>query len=181
MSNLLHVGLILIISKVFTILCLLCLCSNREYPGKFENKISNECPCKVRGKTFLKWTRSIDLSSELHLYLYNCIRDTATYSSNVNYYKSVDHPIPTLPVGTGGSTLAIFKSISKLLSIEFPDMFSSCPNWRGKKSLFWKGARRGTTLQDYHLVNVRDKKVSLFLKFEIFLPLLCFLLYLLTK
>ena len=114
MSNLLHVGLILIISKVFTILCLLCLCSNREYPGKFENKISNECPCKVRGKTFLKWTRSIDLSSELHLYLYNCIRDTATYSSNVNYYKSVDHPIPTLPVGTGGSTLAIFKSISKL-------------------------------------------------------------------
>ena len=27
-----------IISKVFTILCLLCLCGNREYPGSFENK-----------------------------------------------------------------------------------------------------------------------------------------------
>ena len=38
MNNLLHVGLILIISKVFTILCLLCLCRNREYPGNFQNK-----------------------------------------------------------------------------------------------------------------------------------------------
>ena len=38
MSNLLHVGLILIISKVFNILCLLCLCRNREYRGNFENK-----------------------------------------------------------------------------------------------------------------------------------------------
>ena len=37
-SNLLHVGLILIIRKVFTILCLLCLSRNREYPGNFQNK-----------------------------------------------------------------------------------------------------------------------------------------------
>ena len=38
MSNLLNVGLILIISKVFAILCLLCLCRNREYLGNFQNK-----------------------------------------------------------------------------------------------------------------------------------------------
>ena len=40
MSNLLHVGLILIISRVFTILCLclLCLYRNREYRGNFQNK-----------------------------------------------------------------------------------------------------------------------------------------------
>ena len=75
MSNLLHIGLILIISKVLTILCLLCLCRNREYPGKFQNEtviskyalLSNECPSKLRGKDFLKWTRSIDLSSKLSL------------------------------------------------------------------------------------------------------------------
>ena len=29
----------LTISKVFTILCLLCLCGNREYPGSFQNKL----------------------------------------------------------------------------------------------------------------------------------------------
>ena len=46
-----------------------------------------------RRKTFLEWT-SIDLSS--------------TCGGNVNYYKSVHHPIPTLPVGTG-STLSILK------------------------------------------------------------------------
>ena len=38
MSNLLHVELILIISKVFTILCLFCLCTNREYTGNFQNQ-----------------------------------------------------------------------------------------------------------------------------------------------
>ena len=38
MNNPLHVGLILILSKVFTIFCLLCLCRNREYPGNFQNE-----------------------------------------------------------------------------------------------------------------------------------------------
>ena len=96
----------LIITKVFTILCLLCLCGNREYPGSFQNKAVNSklffqmsTPLsEVRGKAFLEWT-SIDLSSKLFL----------TYGGNVNYYKSVHHPIPTLPVGTG-NTLAIFKT-----------------------------------------------------------------------
>ena len=38
-----------------------------------------------RGKTFLEWT-SIDLPSKLSL----------TCEGNVNYYKSVHHPITTL-------------------------------------------------------------------------------------
>ena len=33
-----HIGLMLTISKVFTILCLLCLYRYREYPGSFQNK-----------------------------------------------------------------------------------------------------------------------------------------------
>ena len=51
-----------------------------------------------RRKALLEW-KSIDLSYELSL----------TCGGNVNYYKSVHHPIPTLPVGTG-NTLAIFKT-----------------------------------------------------------------------
>ena len=51
-----------------------------------------------RRKAFLEW-KSIDLSYELSL----------TCGGNVNYYKSVHHPIPTLPVGIG-NTLAIFKT-----------------------------------------------------------------------
>ena len=51
-----------------------------------------------------------------------------TYRGNVNYYKSVHYPIPTLLVGTG-STLPIFKiNQQTLLSVEFPDIFSSFPN-----------------------------------------------------
>ena len=42
MSNLLRVGIILIISKVFTILCLLSLCRNREYPHNFQKNNSNQ-------------------------------------------------------------------------------------------------------------------------------------------
>ena len=51
-----------------------------------------------RSKAFLEW-KSIDLSHELSL----------TCGGNVNYYKSVHHPIPTLPVGSE-NTLAIFKT-----------------------------------------------------------------------
>ena len=51
-----------------------------------------------RRKVFLERV-SIDLSSKLSL----------TCWSNINCYKSVHHPILTLPVGIG-STLAIFKT-----------------------------------------------------------------------
>ena len=55
MSNLLHVGLILIISKVFIILCLLCLCRNIEYRGNFQNKtvISKQLFCQMSAQ--VKW------------------------------------------------------------------------------------------------------------------------------
>ena len=51
-----------------------------------------------RRKAYLEWT-SIDLSSKLSL----------TCGGNVNYYKSVYHPIPTLLVGIE-NTLVAFKS-----------------------------------------------------------------------
>ena len=41
--------------------------------------------------------------------------------------------------------------------------------------------RRRTTLQDYNLVDIRHEKLSLFGKFEIILPLPCFLLGSLTN
>ena len=53
-----------------------------------------------------------------------------------------------------------------------------------RRRAFFEGARRGITLWDYpqeHLVVIRDEKVSPFVKFEIILPLLCFLLDPLTN
>ena len=53
------------------------------------------------------------------------------------------------------------------------------PKLKGRGRLFSRGARRETALWDYpqeYLVVIRDEKVSLFVKFEIILPLLCFLL-----
>ena len=124
----------------------------------------------------MKWI-NIDLSFKL----------SVTYGDNVNYYKSVHHPIPILPVGTG-NTLAIFKTNQYWVN-------SSPFNWvsrysllaqtkRKKKDRFWKGARSGTTLWDYpqeHLVVIKYEKVSPFVEFEIILPILSFLLDLATN
>ena len=151
---------------MFTILCLLCLCRNREYPGNFQNKtvisklfFQMSAQVKWEGRP-LSSGQEAGLNSPLNYLL-------PTYRGNVNYYISV-HLIPTLPMGTG-STLAIFKIHQWTL---FSNEFSSCPNWRGQKGLFWMGARRGTTLPDYHLVDVRDEKVSPLVEFEIILPLI---------
>ena len=85
-----------------------------------------------RRKTFLEWT-SIDLSSKLSL----------TCGGNLNYYKSVPHPIPTLPVEIGDN-LAIFKTNQQVfLSTECPWIFSSWSNGRGKKGLFWRVEEEG--------------------------------------
>ena len=56
-----------------------------------------------RGKAFLEWT-SIDspLNYLLHV------------GGNINCYKSVHYPIPSLPVGIGNS-LAIFKTNQEAL------------------------------------------------------------------
>ena len=71
------------------------------------------------------------------------------------------------------------KHINKIIiQNEFQDLFFFLPKLKGKKGLFWKGARRGTTFWDYlqeHLFHIRDEKVSPFVKLEIILPLLCFL------
>ena len=69
-----------------------------------------------RRNTFLEWT-SIILSSKLSL----------TCGSNVNYYKSVHHPIPILPDRIW-NTQAVFKTNQyALLSVECPGMFSFRP------------------------------------------------------
>ena len=130
----------LIISRVFAILSLLCLCGNKEYPGGFQNKwlsssfnwVSNYilflAKLKGKGRT------SIDFFLNL----------SSTCRDNVNYYKIVHHPIPTLPVGIG-NTLAIFKLNQKaFLSNECLSIFSSWPNWIGDEGISWWVPERGS-------------------------------------
>ena len=131
-------------------------------------------PGQIEGGTnaFLEWT-SIDLSSKLSL----------TWWGNVNYYKSVHYPIPTLPVGTG-KALEIFKANQQaLLSVECPGTLSSWRNWTREEDLFWRvqeeEAHYEITLKSTWLS--KDEKVCPFVKFEIILPLLCCLLNPLTN
>ena len=124
-----------------------------------------------RRKAFLEW-KSIDLSYELSL----------TCGVNVNYYKSVHHPIPTRENRKhpgnfqNKSVNSAFNWVCRYI------LFLAKLKGRGRP--FLEGPRRGVTLWDYtqeHLVVIKYEKVSSFVKFEIILPLLCFLLDSLTN
>ena len=119
----------------------------------------------------MEW-KSIDVFYKLPL----------TCGCNVNYYKNVHHPTPTR-----GNREHPGNSQKKLVSSPFSWM-SRCilflTKLKGKGNPFLKGARRRATLLDQpqeHLIVIRNEKVSLFLKSEIVLPLLCFLLDPLTN
>ena len=114
------------ISKMFTILCLLCLCGNTEYHGSFQSKsVSPSFKCvlkyilllpKLKGEGRPFW------SGQVQIYpLKLCL----TYRGNVNYYKSVHHPNHNRPVGIR-NTLIIFKTNQYALFLyECRGIFSS--------------------------------------------------------
>ena len=122
-------------------------------------------------KTFSEW-KGIDLSYEISL---KC-------GGSDNYYKSVHHPIPT-PANREYPCNFQNKSVSSAFNWVSRYIFF-LGKLKGRGRSFLKGARRVATLWDYpqeHLVVIRDEKVSPFVKFEIILPLLCFLLDPLTR
>ena len=100
----------LTIIKVFTIFCLLCLCGNREYSGSFQNKSVSFSfkwvPSYILNLTKLKGEERPFWIGQAQIYPLNYLLHVGV---KVNYYKSVHHPIPTLPVGIE-KTLAIFKT-----------------------------------------------------------------------
>ena len=61
-------------------------------------------------KDFLEWTR---------------VEISLTCGSNVNYDKSVHHPIPTLPMGIGNTLENFKKNQYAFLSIECPGILFS--------------------------------------------------------
>ena len=135
------------------------------YPGGFQNKSVSSSfkwvpwvysvPGQTGGrrKAFLEWT-SIDLSSKLSL----------TCGGDVNYYKSVHHPIPILPVEIG-NIQAISKEISKLSFLLIFQVCSLLLQIDGRRRSVLEDVRKGATLWDYpqgHLVFISEGK-SLFL------------------
>ena len=82
---------------MFTIVSLLCLCRNGEYRDDFQNKtlISKQLFCQMSAQ--VKWEGRPSWSGqEAEIYSLNYL--LPSYRGNVNYYKSVYHPILTLPV-----------------------------------------------------------------------------------
>ena len=149
--------------------CLLyCLCENTEYPGSFENRLVSSyfkwvpnyilflAKLEREGRPF--W--SIDLSSKLSL----------TCGKNVNYYKSVHHPIPTR---RNREHYGNFKN--KSVRSLFTRYISFLTKLKKRGRPFLQDARRGRdceiTLKSTWL-SLEMKKSSLLWKFEIILPVL---------
>ena len=117
-------------------------------------------------KAFLGW-KNIDLSPKLSL----------TCGGNVNYYKSVHHPIPTRRIREHPASFQN-KSVSSPFNW-MPRYILFLTKLKGTERPFLEGERRGPysdIARQKHLVVISDEKVPPFLKFEITLPLLCFLL-----
>ena len=127
----------------------------------------------MREKDFLKWT-SINLSSKLSL----------TYGGDVTYYKSVHYPIPTSLLWEQGTQWQFSKQISKLSFQLHVQISSLLTQTEGERNAFFIGCKK-----EDHIVRLSPRalgchkrwKVSPFVKFEIILPLLCFLLDPLTN
>ena len=101
---------------------------------------------------------------------------------NVNYYKSVHHPIPTRENRKHPRNFQNKSASSAFNWVPWYILFLAKLKGRGRP--FLVGPSRGATLWNYlqeHLVVIRDEKVSPFVKFEKILPLLCFLLDPLTN
>ena len=116
-------------------------------------------------KVFLKW-KSIDLSNKQSL----------TCGGNVNYYKSVHNPVPTHRNREHPGNFQN-KSVSSPFNWVFYILFFAKLKGRGRP--FLKGTGRRVPLWNYpqeHLILIRNETVSPFVKVEIILPLLCFLL-----
>ena len=127
---------------------------------------------KGKRKAFFEW-KSIHLSYEVSVACW----------VNVNYYESVHHPIPTRenrehPGNFQNKSISsAFNWVSRYILL--------LANLRGRGRPFLEGPRRGGgTLWDYPqepLFIIRYEKFFPFVKFEIILPLLCFLLDPLTN
>ena len=105
-----------------------------------------------------------------------------TCVGNINYYKSVHNPIPSRTNREQPGNFQNESVTSPFSWVSRSILFLA--KMKGEKGLF-EGMKKGVvTLWDYlqeHLVVVRDEKVSPFVKLEIILPLLCFLLDSLTN
>ena len=172
MSNLLYVRLVLIISKVFTILFLLCLCKNREYTSKFQDE-TGISKLFFQMSAQVKWERRPFWSDKKHRFILWTI--SYLHTGVMLTIIKVFIILFLLCLWEQGASWQFSNKISKL-SFQLSFQIYSFLAWTEgeRKAFFWKGAKRETTVQDYHLVDIRHEKVSLFMKFEIILPLLCF-------
>ena len=156
---------------MFTIFCLLCPCGNREYPSRFQNKaVSSMLFFQMSAQ--VTWEGRTFWSGQAQIYPLNYLLHMGVMLTVIKVFIILF----LLCLWEQGTPWQFWKQISKLsFQLSFQIYFLLVQT---ERCLFWKGARKGTTLWEYsqkHLVVIRDEKVSPFMKFEIILPLLCFL------
>ena len=166
----------LIISKMFTILCLLCLYGNREYPGSFRKKaVSSKLLFQMSAQ--VKWEeRKPFWSGQAQIYPLNYFLHMEVMCWTIIKVFII---LFLLYPWEQGTPWQFSKQNTKLsFQLSFP-RYILLPKRKGKERPFLEVCNKGSTLWDYpqkHLVDIRDEKVYPFVKFEIILPLLCFLL-----
>ena len=138
----------LTINKVFTILCLLCLCVNREHPGSFQNKSVRSSfkwvlkyimfLAKLKGEV-RPFQESSSMYSSSKLPLHVRVMLTTTKGSIIQF-------LGTLPVGIGNTLWQFSKQISKIffqLSVQVHFLLDQTEK---ERKAFLGGCKKGATL-----------------------------------
>ena len=164
---------------MFTILCLLCLYENREYPGSFQNEsVSSSFR---RGPSIFcswpNWREKEDLFNfgvDKHRNLLSKLSLTCRVILNIIKMLII---LFLLCLWKQWISTQFSKQISKFFFRLSVQIYSFLGQTEEERKAFCVGCKKGTALWDYpqeHFVVVKDEKVCPFLKFEIILPLLCF-------
>ena len=173
------------ISKVFTIPCLLCQCGNREHPSSFQNKsVSssfNWVPKYILFLVKLKQEGKPFWSGQAQIYPLNYLLHVG---GNVNYQLKKCLSSYSYSACRNREQLGNFQNKSVSSPFSWVHRYILVfPTWRGEEGLFW-GVKEGhphCEITPKSLVVIRDENVSFFVKIEIILPFLCFLLDLLIN
>ena len=110
---------------MFTFLCWLCLCGNKEYPNSFQNKSVSSS---------FKWVPSQVMRKRRPLW---------SGQAYVNYYKSVHHPIFLLCLWEQGTPWQFSKQISKLsFQLSF-QIYSLLDQTERERKVLFGGCKKG--------------------------------------
>ena len=169
---------------MFTSICLICLCRNREYLDSFQNKPKRSCfKWKPKYSLFwakLKWKGRLFWNEKIKSYPLNYLLPVGIMLAIIK--ASIILFLPCL--WEYDTPWEIWKQINKISFQLSVQVYSPLGKTEGERKVFFGGCKKECHIvrnPKEHLIVIKNGKVSLFVKFDIIISLICCLLDPLTN